>query len=150
MPVLALIQERFEKEQPLAGIRIGACLHVTTETANLMIALKAGGAEVAAVRLEPAVDAGRRGGRAGRATGIDTFAIKGEDTDTFFKHINAVLDMRPNITMDDGADMVSVLHKERVDQIAEIIGGTEETTTGRDPSPGDGEGRRAEVPDRQP
>ncbi|CAN5671326.1 adenosylhomocysteinase [soil metagenome] len=129
MPVLALIKERFDKERPLEGIRIGACLHVTTETANLMLALQAGGAEVALCASNPLstqddvaaalVDAG-----------IDTYAIKGEDTDTFFKHISAVLDIRPNITMDDGADMVSVLHKERADQISEIIGGTEETTTG--------------------
>jgi adenosylhomocysteinase len=129
MPVIAQIKERFEKEKPLDGIRIGACLHVTTETANLMLALQAGGAEVALCASNPLstqddvaaalVDAG-----------IDTYAIKGEDTDTFFKHINAVLDARPNITMDDGADMVSVLHKDRADQIAEIIGGTEETTTG--------------------
>ena len=129
MPVLALIKERFDKERPLDGIRIGACLHVTTETANLMLTLQAGGAEVALCASNPLstqddvaaalVDAG-----------IDTYAIKGEDTDTFFKHISAVLDIRPNITMDDGADMVSVLHKERADQISEIIGGTEETTTG--------------------
>jgi adenosylhomocysteinase len=129
MPVLALIGERFEKERPLAGIRVGACLHVTTETANLMLTLQAGGAEVALCASNPLstqddvaaalVDAG-----------IDTYAIKGEDTDTFFKHIDAVLDTRPNVTMDDGADMVSVLHKDRVDQIDEIIGGTEETTTG--------------------
>ncbi len=127
--MLGLIKQRFEKEQPLAGIRIAACLHVTTETANLMLTLAAGGAEVALCASNPLstqddvaaalVDAG-----------IETYAIKGEDTDTFFKHINAVLDVRPNITMDDGADMVSVLHKERVDQIADIIGGTEETTTG--------------------
>ncbi|HEY5860600.1 MAG TPA: adenosylhomocysteinase, partial [Actinomycetota bacterium] len=129
MPVTASIRERFEKEKPLDGIRIGACLHVTTETANLMLTLQAGGAQVALCASNPLstqddvaaalVDAG-----------IDTYAIRGEDTDTFFKHINAVLDIRPQITMDDGADMVSVLHKERADQIAEIIGGTEETTTG--------------------
>ena len=129
MRVLALIKERFEKERPLADVRIAACLHVTTETANLMLTLASGGAEVALCASNPLstqddvaaalVDAG-----------IDTYAIKGEDTDTFFKHINAVLDIRPNMTMDDGADMVSVVHKQRVDQISDIIGGTEETTTG--------------------
>ena len=129
MPVLRLIKERFEKEQPLAGIRIAACLHVTTETANLMITLAAGGAEVALCASNPLSTQDDVAAALVEA-GIDTYAIKGEDTDTFFKHINAVLDVRPNITMDDGADMVSVLHKERVDQIAEIIGGTEETTTG--------------------
>jgi adenosylhomocysteinase len=129
MPVLALIKERFEKERPLDGIRIGACLHVTTETANLMLTLAAGGAQVALCASNPLSTQDDVAAELVRA-GIETYAIKGEDTDTFFKHINAVLDVRPNITMDDGADMVSVLHKERADQIAEIIGGTEETTTG--------------------
>jgi len=129
MPVLGLIKQRFEKEQPLAGIRIAACLHVTTETANLMLTLAAGGAEVALCASNP-LSTQDDVAAALVAAGIDTYAIKGEDTDTFFKHINAVLDVHPNITMDDGADMVSVLHKERVDQIADIIGGTEETTTG--------------------
>jgi len=129
MPVTALIKERFEKEKPLEGIRIGACLHVTTETANLMLTLQAGGAQVALCASNPLSTQDDVAAALVEA-GIDTFAIKGEDTDTFFKHINAVLDIRPNITMDDGADMVSVLHKERADQIGEIIGGTEETTTG--------------------
>jgi adenosylhomocysteinase len=129
MPVLRQIRARFAKEQPLKGMRMSCCLHVTTETANLMIALKAGGAEVALCASNPLSTQDDVAAALVEA-GIDTYAIKGEDTDTFFKHINAVLDIRPNITMDDGADMVSVLHKERVDQIAEIIGGTEETTTG--------------------
>jgi adenosylhomocysteinase len=129
MPVLALIKERFDKERPLADIRVAACLHVTTETANLMLTLASGGAEVALCASNP-LSTQDDVAAALVAEGIDTYAIKGEDTDTFFKHINAVLDARPNITMDDGADMVSVVHKERVDQIAEIIGGTEETTTG--------------------
>ena len=129
MPVLALIRERFEKERPLDGVRIAACLHVTTETANLMLTLAAGGGEVALCASNPLSTQDDVAAALVEA-GVDTYAIKGEDTDTFFKHINAVLDERPNITMDDGADMVSVLHKERVDQIAEIIGGTEETTTG--------------------
>ena len=129
MPVLGLIRERFEKERPLDGIRVAACLHVTTETANLMLTLAAGGAEVALCASNPLSTQDDVAAELVRA-GIDTYAIKGEDTDVFFKHINAVLDLRPNITMDDGADMVSVLHKERADQIDEIIGGTEETTTG--------------------
>ncbi len=129
MPVTALIRERFEKEKPLAGIRIGACLHVTTETANLMRTLQAGGAQVALCASNP-LSTQDDTAAALAESGIDIFAIKGEDTETFFKHINAVLDIRPHITMDDGADMVSVLHKERPDQITEIIGGTEETTTG--------------------
>ncbi|HJR96913.1 MAG TPA: adenosylhomocysteinase [Actinomycetota bacterium] len=129
MPVLELIKERFEKERPLDGIRIGACLHVTTETANLMVTLQSGGAEVALCASNPLSTQDDVAAALVEA-GIDTYAIKGEDTATFFEHIGAVLDSRPNITMDDGADMVSVLHKERTDQIAEIIGGTEETTTG--------------------
>jgi adenosylhomocysteinase len=129
MPVLALIKERFDKERPLADVRIAACLHVTTETANLMLTLAAGGAEVALAASNPLSTQDDVAAALVQA-GIDTYAIKGEDTDVFFKHINAVLDIRPNITMDDGADMVSVLHKQRVDQISEIIGGTEETTTG--------------------
>jgi adenosylhomocysteinase len=128
MPVLELIKERFEKERPLDGIRIGACLHVTTETANLMLTLQAGGAEVALCASNPLSTQDDVAAALVEA-GIDTYAIKGEETDTFFKHINAVLDAQPHVTMDDGADMVSVLHKERADQITEI-GGTEETTTG--------------------
>ncbi len=129
MPVLELIKERFEKERPLDGIRIGACLHETTETANLMLTLQAGGAEVALCASNPLSTQDDVAAALVEA-GIDTYAIKGEETDTFFKHINAVLDAQPHVTMDDGADMVSVLHKERADQITEIIGGTEETTTG--------------------
>ena len=130
MPVLALIRERFEKERPLEGVRIGACLHVTTETANLMETLAAGGAEVALCASNPLSTQDDVAAALCDQSGIKTFAIKGEDTETFFRHIDAVLDTRPHITMDDGADMVSVLHKQRTDQIAEIIGGTEETTTG--------------------
>jgi adenosylhomocysteinase len=129
MPVLKLIRERFEKERPLNEIRIAACLHVTTETANLMETLAAGGAEVALCASNPLSTQDDVAAALVEAA-IDTYAIKGEDTDTFFKHINAVLDVRPQITMDDGADMVSVIHKERADQITDIIGGTEETTTG--------------------
>jgi adenosylhomocysteinase len=130
MPVLALIRERFEKERPLEGIRIGACLHVTTETANLMETLAAGGAQVALCASNPLSTQDDVAAALCDQTDIATFAIKGEDTETFFRHIDAVLDTHPQITMDDGADMVSVLHKKRADQIPEIIGGTEETTTG--------------------
>ncbi|MDP9328291.1 MAG: adenosylhomocysteinase [Actinomycetota bacterium] len=130
MPVLALIRERFEKERPLDGIRIGACLHVTTETANLMETLAVGGAEVALCASNPLSTQDDVAAALCDQSDIATFAIKGEDTETFFRHIDAVLDTHPQITMDDGADMVSVLHKQRADQISEIIGGTEETTTG--------------------
>ena len=129
MRVLGLIRERFEKERPLEGIRIGACLHVTTETANLMHVLAAGGAQVVLCASNP-LSTQDDVAAALSADGIPTYAIKGEDTATFFRHINAVLDTHPHVTMDDGADMVSTLHKERPDQIAEIVGGTEETTTG--------------------
>jgi adenosylhomocysteinase len=129
MQVLALVRERFEKERPLAGMRIGACLHVTTETANLMHVLKAGGAEVTLCASNP-LSTQDDVAAALTADGIPTYAIKGEDTATFFRHINAVLDTHPHISMDDGADMVNVLHTEREDQLTEIVGGTEETTTG--------------------
>ncbi len=130
MPVLKLIMERFEKEKPLAGIRIAACLHVTTETANLMETLAAGGAEVALCASNPLSTQDDVAASLVEQSGIDTYAIKGEDNDTYFKHINAVLDLKPQITMDDGADMVGILHKERPGQLTEILGGTEETTTG--------------------
>lgn len=130
MPVLAQIRERFEKEQPLQGIRIAACLHVTTETANLMETLKAGGAEVSLCASNPLSTQDDVAAALAEQSGIETFAVKGEDTETFFRHIDAALDAHPHITMDDGADMVSVLHKKRAGQIQEILGGTEETTTG--------------------
>jgi adenosylhomocysteinase len=129
MRVLALIRDRFEKERPLEGVRIGACLHVTTETANLMEALRAGGADVALCASNP-LSTQDDVAAALTEAGIPTQAIKGEDADTYFRHINAVLDHRPQITMDDGCDMVSVLHKERLGQLEDLIGGTEETTTG--------------------
>jgi adenosylhomocysteinase len=129
MRVLALIRERFEKERPLEGVRIGACLHVTTETANLMHTLRAGGADVALCASNP-LSTQDDVAAALTASGIPTQAIKGEDGDTYFRHIAAVLDHRPQITMDDGCDMVTVLHKERRDQLDEVFGGTEETTTG--------------------
>jgi adenosylhomocysteinase len=130
MGVLVLIRERFEKERPLEGIRIGACMHVTTETANLVDALKAGGAEVAVCASNPLSTQDDVAAAICDQSGIDVYAIKGEDNETYYRHINAVLDHRPQVTMDDGADLVSLLHRERQDQLQEVIGGTEETTTG--------------------
>jgi adenosylhomocysteinase len=130
MPVLAQIRERFDKEKPLDGIRIAACLHVTTETANLMETLAAGAAEVLLCASNPLSTQDDVAAALTKQSGIETFAIKGEDNDTYYKHINAVLDLRPQITMDDGADLVNVLHTQRADQLSDVLGGTEETTTG--------------------
>ncbi len=130
MPVIGMIKQRFEKEKPLEGITLAACLHVTTETANLAIALKAGGANVALCASNPLSTQDDVAAALVQEYGIATFAIKGEDNDTYYQHINAVLDMRPNLTMDDGADTVGVIHSKRQDLIDNIIGGTEETTTG--------------------
>jgi adenosylhomocysteinase len=130
MRVLAQIRERFEKEKPLHGIRIGACLHVTTETANLMRTLVAGGAEVALCASNPLSTQDDAAAALCEYEGIDVYAIKGEDNETYYRHINAVLDSHPHLTMDDGCDLVTLLHKERPDQLPELVGGTEETTTG--------------------
>jgi adenosylhomocysteinase len=130
MPVLRQMRERFDKERPLDGIRIAACLHVTTETANLMETLAAGGAEVLLAASNPLSTQDDVAAALTEQSGVETFAIKGEDNDTYYKHINAVLDLRPMITMDDGADLVNVLHTQRADQLTEVLGGTEETTTG--------------------
>ena len=130
MPVLAQIKERFEKERPLQGIRVAACLHVTTETANLMEALAAGGAEVLLAASNPLSTQDDVAAALTEQSGIETFAIKGEDNDTYYKHLNAVLDLHPQISMDDGADLVHVMHTQRADQLTDVIGGTEETTTG--------------------
>jgi adenosylhomocysteinase len=130
MRVLGQIRERFEKERPLDGLRIAACLHVTSETANLMETLEGGGAEVALCASNPLSTQDDVAAALAQGSGVEVFAIKGEDNDTYYRHINAVLDRRPQITMDDGADLVSLLHKERADQIADVVGGTEETTTG--------------------
>jgi adenosylhomocysteinase len=130
MPVLELIRQRFETEKPLAGIRLAACLHITTETANLAVALKAGGADVALCASNPLSTQDDVAACLVAEHGIPTFAIKGEDNETYYSHINAALDYLPHVTMDDGADLVSTLHKERTDQIPGVIGGTEETTTG--------------------
>ena len=130
MRVLAQIRERFEKELPLQGIRIGACLHVTTETANLIRTLKAGGAEVALCASNPLSTQDDAAAALCEDHGIQVYAIKGEDNETYYRHMNAVADFHPHVTMDDGCDLVTLLHKERPDQIPEVIGGTEETTTG--------------------
>jgi len=130
MPVLQLIEEEFKRERPLEGVRIAACLHVTTETANLMRVLKAGGAQVALTASNPLSTQDDVAAAIVAHLGIPVFAIKGEDNETYYKHIHAVLDTRPNITMDDGADLVSTLHKSRTELLEHVIGGTEETTTG--------------------
>jgi len=130
MPVLRSIRHRFERERPLAGIRLAACLHVTTETANLAITLKAGGADVAICASNPLSTQDDTAAALASHYGIATFAIKGEDNDTYYKHIHAALDTRPQLTMDDGADTVGVIHSDRRDLLKDIIGGTEETTTG--------------------
>ena len=130
MPVLRLIAERFAREKPLQGIRLSACLHVTTETANLALALKAGGAELVLCASNPLSTQDNTAACLVEDHGIPVFAIKGEDNETYYKHISAALDHRPHITMDDGADLVASIHKDRGDLIADIIGGTEETTTG--------------------
>ena len=130
MPVLALIQERFKKEKPLKGVTIAACLHVTTETANLAITLKDGGANVALCASNPLSTQDDAAAYLVKDHKISVFAIKGEDTKTYYKHINSVLDLSPQITMDDGADLVSTLHKDKRDKLKGLIGGTEETTTG--------------------
>ena len=130
MPVLTLIRLRFLKEQPLKGVKVAACLHVTSETANLVLTLKAGGADVALCASNPLSTNDAVAAALASEHGIKTYAIRGEDNDTYYRHIEAALDHRPQLTMDDGADLVSVLHKSRQQQLAEVIGGTEETTTG--------------------
>jgi adenosylhomocysteinase len=130
MPVLRLIRERFAKEHPLQGVRISACLHVTTETANLMRTLQAGGADVVLTASNPLSTQDDVASALVNHFEIPTFAIKGEDNVTYYKHLRAALDHSPQMTMDDGADLVSTLHKERRDLLPGVIGGTEETTTG--------------------
>ena len=130
MPVLRQIKERFSKEKPLRGLRLAACLHVTSETANLAITLKEGGAEVFLCASNPLSTQDDVAASLVANHGISTFAIKGEDTETYYNHIISVLEKKPHITMDDGADLVATLHGERTDLMENIIGGTEETTTG--------------------
>ena len=130
MPVLKIIAGRFSKQKPLKGIRISACLHVTTETANLMIALKAGGADCVLCASNPLSTQDDVAASLSKHFGIPVFAIKGEDNKTYYRHINAALAHKPNITMDDGADLVSQIHGKRKDLVTSILGSTEETTTG--------------------
>ena len=130
MPVLNRIRKRFEKEKPLKGIRLGACLHVTTETASLMQTLKSGGASVALCASNPLSTQDDAAAALVQNDKIPVFAIKGEDNRTYYRHINAVLDTQPQFTMDDGADLVSTLHSERTELLPGVRGGTEETTTG--------------------
>lgn len=129
MPVLALLRERFAREKPLEGIRISACLHVTTETANLALTLRAGGADTILCASNP-LSTQDDVAAALVEYGIPTNAIKGEDSGTYYQHINTALDLAPQVTVDDGADLVTVLHTKRADLIENVIGGTEETTTG--------------------
>ena len=122
MPVLRQLRERFARERPLAGKRLAACLHVTTETANLVVALQAGGADVALCASNPLSTQDDVAAALVDEYGISTFAIKGEDNDSYYQHIEAAVDHKPHITMDDGADVIGVLHSERTDQLTEVIG----------------------------
>ncbi len=130
MPVLRKIREEFAKTRPLTGVKIAACLHVTTETANLMRTLKEGGAEIALTASNPLSTQDETAASLVKDFGISVFAIRGEDNETYYKHINSALDIAPSMTMDDGADLVTTLHTKRRELLAGIIGGTEETTTG--------------------
>lgn len=130
MKVLQLIRKRFKKEKPLKGLKAACCLHVTTETANLAFTLKEGGAEVFLCASNPLSTQDDVAASLVKDFKISTFAVKGEDNKKYYSHINAVLDPRPNVTMDDGADLVSTIHKERKGLVSDILGGTEETTTG--------------------
>ena len=130
MPVLRSIRERFEREKPLAGVRVSACLHVTTETANLMHTLQVGGADVVLCASNPLSTQDDVAASLVSHYEIPVYAIKGEDNDVYYEHITAALDHKPHITMDDGADLVGTIHKSRRELLDEIIGGTEETTTG--------------------
>jgi adenosylhomocysteinase len=130
MPVLQTIRKQFIKSQPLAGMRVAACLHVTTETANLMIALKDGGAEVTLCASNPLSTQDDVAATLVKDHGIGIFAVKGESNELYYQHLMACADVRPHMTMDDGADLVSLLHTKRTDLLENIVGGTEETTTG--------------------
>jgi len=130
MPVLDLIRKRFKKEQTLKGVTIACCLHVTSETANLMITLKEGGAKVFLCASNPLSTNDAVATSLVRDYGIPTFAIKGEDNKSYYSHLNAVLDEKPNLTMDDGADLVGLMHSKRIDLLKNVIGSSEETTTG--------------------
>ena len=130
MPVVRLIRERLAREKPFAGLRMAACLHVTTETANLALALKDGGADLVVCASNPLSTQDDVAAALVAEYGIPTFSIKGEDDETYYRHISAVLDHQPQITLDDGADLVTIMHRERSELLTNVIGGTEETTTG--------------------
>jgi len=130
MPVLKTIQETFKQEKPWKGIRVGACLHVTSETANLMIALKAGGAQAGLCASNPLSTQDDVAASLVQDHGIPVFAIKGENNSTYYSHIKSLLDLKPHVTMDDGADLISMIHSKRKELIKTVLGGTEETTTG--------------------
>jgi adenosylhomocysteinase len=130
MPVLRLIRQRFAREKPLLGLRVSGCLHITTETANLALALKDGGAEVALCASNPLSTQDDAASALVVNHNIPVYAIKGEDNETYYQHINAALDHKPHITLDDGCDLVATIHKERTELVADVIGGAEETTTG--------------------
>src|SRR5271169_2684365 len=130
MPVLQQIRKRFIKDQPLKGLRVSACLHVTSETANLMIALRDGGADVVLCASNPLSTQDEVAACLVKDYGIPTFAIKGEDNTTYYSHLDAALDHKPQMTMDDGADLVTALLTKRPELVKGVIGGTEETTTG--------------------
>ena len=128
--MIARISERFRKEQPLKGLRVSGCLHITTETANLALAMKEGGADVVLCASNPLSTQDDVAAALVHEYGIPTFAIKGEDNETYYSHIHSALDHGPSITLDDGADLVTAIHKERTDLLKNIVGGAEETTTG--------------------
>jgi len=130
MPVLRLIRDRFSREQPLKGVRMAACLHVTSETANLAITLKAGGADLRLCASNPLSTQDDVAAALVSEYGIPVFAICGEDNETYYRHIHQAIEHKPQLTMDDGADVVATLHKDRRDLLEGIVGGTEETTTG--------------------
>ena len=130
MPVLRQIKERFEREQPLRGQTLACCLHVTTETANLLLTLQAGGAEVSVCASNPLSTQDEVAAALATVYGIPTYAIKGEDNETYYRHISAVLDTKPTVTVDDGADLVAEVHQSRTELLGTIIAGMEETTTG--------------------
>jgi adenosylhomocysteinase len=130
MPVIRSLMDRFKNERPLDGVRLSGCLHITTETANLARVLQTAGADVVLTASNPLSTQDDAAAALVSVFEIPVFAIKGEDNETYYQHLNAALDHRPNLTMDDGADLVSLIHKERTSQIPEVIGGTEETTTG--------------------
>ena len=130
MPVLALIRERFTREQPLRGIRMAACLHVTTETANLALALRDAGADLRLCASNPLSTQDDVAAALVEEYGISVFARRGEDNDVYYQHIHQALDHKPQVTMDDGADLVATIHKDRRELLADVVGGSEETTTG--------------------